>query len=65
MLHYYTGVQTLRVEVNAAGAAACPQWIEQQRTVDDASQYGCKGATQIWSGGRPENTFDVFRVCRR
>ena len=65
MLHYYTGVQTLRVEVNAAGAAACPQSIEQQRRVDDASQYGCKGATQIWSGGRQENTFDVFRVCRR
>lgn len=65
MLHYYAGVHTLRVEVNAPLAAACPQWIEQQRVVDDASQYGCKGAKQVWTGGRPENTFDVFRVCRR
>jgi 4-amino-4-deoxy-L-arabinose transferase-like glycosyltransferase len=65
MLHYYTGVQTYRFEADAERAATCPQWIEQQRAVDDASQYGCNSAKQVWSGGRPENTFDVFRVCRR
>ncbi len=65
MLHYYTGIHTLRYEVNAELAASCSQWIEQQRVVDDASKFGCSGATELWAGGRAENTFDTFRVCRR
>lgn len=65
MLHYYTGIQTRRTEVSAELAARCPQVIEQQRTVDDASRFGCRGGREIWSGGRPGNTFDRFRVCAR
>ncbi len=64
MLEYYAGVLTRRLEIDPAAASACGATLEQERVgLVTPGEFGCPGARVAWSGGRPGQDDEVFRVC--
>ncbi len=64
MLQYYAKLVTRRLEEHP-GASSCPLRFEQQRTPEQPGDFGCRGMTVIWQGGRQDHPEEVFRLCRR
>ena len=62
LLEYYARLRTVRAEVDATALARCPLRIEQERT-EDRGRLGCGELRQIWSGSRPEDRSNLFRLC--
>jgi 4-amino-4-deoxy-L-arabinose transferase-like glycosyltransferase len=62
LLEYYAGIRTLRDEVDPQAMARCPLRIEQERA-DDRARLGCGAHTEVWSGSRPDDPNNLFRLC--
>ena len=62
LLEYYARLRTVRAEVDPTAMVRCPLRIEQERTVD-RGRLGCGNLNQIWSGSRPEDRSNLFRLC--
>ncbi len=67
LLQYFGGLVTLRIESDHSAGSVCPVLIEQERLgITDSTDpipFGCPGMTTIWSGSRPEDQRNAFRLC--